>query len=125
MDHAKRRVDFAQALLKTVRRFNQKQGSNLNLDIGIHSGPVVAGIVGKTKFIYELWGETMTVAKAIHSTPEQNVIQVSKSVYDVLQGLYYFEPLKEVEVKGKGKISVWSVHSLDSSLVLGENVEVQ
>lgn len=125
VDHAKRMVDFAQALLKTIRRFNQKQNANLNLDIGIHSGPVVAGIVGKTKFIYELWGETMTVAKAIHSTPEQNIIQVSQSVYNALQGLYYFEPLKEVEVKGKGKISVWSVHPLDSSLVLGENVEVK
>ena len=121
VDHAKRAVDFGQAMLKTIHRFNQKQECNLSLDVGIHSGPVFAGVVGKVKFIYELWGETMTIATAIHASPERDIIQVSQSVYLSLQGLYRFEPLKEVEVGAQGKIPVWSVHPLDSAISRDDN----
>ncbi len=124
IDHAKRMVDFAQAMFKSIRRFNQKQGCELSLDIGIHSGPVFAGVVGKIKFIYELWGETMTVTTAIHGSPEKDVIRVSQSVYVALQGLYRFEPLKDVGVGEKGKMPVWAVYPLDSSFSAQENQEV-
>jgi class 3 adenylate cyclase len=125
IDHTKRMIDFGQAMLQTIRRFNQKQGCKLNLDIGIHSGPVFAGVVGKIKFIYEIWGETMTVATAIHASPERDVIRVSQSVYDALKGLYHFKRVKDVEIEGKGKIPVWSVYPLDSSLPSKQSQEVQ
>ncbi len=117
VDHAKRTVDFAFALLKLIKTFNQKRGSNLGLDIGIHSGPVIAGVVGKTKFIYELWGETMNITKAIHESPETNIIQVTESVYSTLNGLYEFKYIGSILMKGKGDISVWSVHPLLSHTV--------
>jgi class 3 adenylate cyclase len=112
VDHAKRAVDFCFALLKLTKVFNHKQGSTLGLDIGIHSGPVVAGIVGKTKFIYELWGETMTITQEIHGSPDTNVIRVSESVHSTLQGLYDFQPVDGVMIKGNGMIPVWSIHPL-------------
>jgi class 3 adenylate cyclase len=114
VDHAKRSVDFGFALLRLIEVFNQKQGANLDLSIGVHSGPVVAGIIGKTKFIYELWGDTMVIAKEIHDSAEPCVIQVSESVYSALQGLYDFTPVDDVKLKGKGYIRSWSIHPLHS-----------
>jgi class 3 adenylate cyclase len=113
-------MDFGFALLKLIKVFNQKTGSSLGLDIGIHCGPVVAGIVGKSKFIYELWGETMTIARTIHSSPNTNLIQVSESVYSSLEGLYDFQPVNDVTIKGKGNIPVWSVHPLNSASIVGD-----
>jgi len=123
VDHTKRAVDFSFALLKLIQIFNQKQGSHLGLDIGVHSGPVVAGIVGKSKFIYELWGETMNIAQLIHTSPETNIIQVSESVYTSLQGMYDFKPVNDFLLKGKGSIAVWSLHPLQS--VSSNGIEVQ
>jgi len=111
-DHTKRAVDFSLALLKLINILNQKQGSNLGLDIGVHSGPVVAGIIGKSKFIYELWGETMNIATLIHTSDDTNIIQVSESVYKSLQGMYDFKPVNDFTLKGKGNIPVWSLHPL-------------
>jgi class 3 adenylate cyclase len=117
VDHAKRTVDFALALLNIMRRFSQKQGVDLSLDIGIHSGSIAAGVVGKTKFNYEVWGETVNIARKIHESPGQNVIQATQSVFDALQGLYHFEPVADVVMKGKGKLAVWQVTPLDAFTV--------
>jgi class 3 adenylate cyclase len=117
VDHAKRTVDFALALLNIMRRFSQKQGVDLSLDIGIHSGSIAAGVVGKTKFNYEVWGETVNIARKIHESPGQNVIQATQSVFDALQGLYHFEPVADVVMKGKGKLAVWEVTPLDAFTV--------
>ncbi|MFZ4803942.1 MAG: adenylate/guanylate cyclase domain-containing protein [Synechococcus lacustris] len=106
VDHAKRMVDFALAMINIIRRFNRKEGLNLGLDIGIHSGPVSAGVVGKTRFNYEVWGETMNIAKQIHESPGQNQIHVSQSVYEALQGLYSFEPVAE---QGNAELPIWRV----------------
>jgi class 3 adenylate cyclase len=114
VDHAKRTVDFALALLNIMRRFSQKQGVDLSLDIGIHSGSIAAGVVGKTKFNYEVWGETINIARKIHESPGQNVIQATQSVFDALQGLYHFEPVADVVMKGKGKLAVWEVTPLNA-----------
>jgi class 3 adenylate cyclase len=98
IDHAKRTMDFAIEMLKIVHMFNQNHQSDLSLDIGIHSGPVVAGVVGKSKFIYELWGETLNIARAIHASPDENIIQVSEIIYNALSGMYAFQPSMPVMV---------------------------
>jgi class 3 adenylate cyclase len=111
IDHAKRTVDFARQMLNIVARFNQKYRINLSLDIGIHSGPVVGGIVGKSKFIYELWGDTMTIARAVHGSPDRNVIQITEPVYKALESLYTFEALAPVQLKNQQSVPVWLVKS--------------
>ncbi len=115
VDHAKRTVDFALAMLKIIRRFSSSQKLDLSLDIGIHTGPISAGVVGKTKFNYEVWGETINIAKQIHESPKQNVIQASGSVFEALQGLYRFEPVKEIEADEVGALSIWEVTPLQES----------
>ncbi|MDJ0579735.1 adenylate/guanylate cyclase domain-containing protein [Crocosphaera sp.] len=120
IDHAKQAVDFSIAMFKTIERYRQANLTNLTdltdltLDIGIHSGEVVGGIIGKTKFIYEIWGCTMQIVHGIHSSPERNLIQVTEPVFLALQKTYSFVSLKPISVKGIGEIPIWSVEIPDN-----------
>jgi len=117
IDDEKRTVELALAMLQVVERLSAKHGVRLSLDIGIHAGALAAGVVGSGKFYYDVWGETVTIARAIHISPKQNVIQVTEPVRRALDGLYSFEPLAPVEVKGEGVISIWELTRLDPALV--------
>jgi len=117
IDDEKRTVELALAMLQVVERLSAKHGVRLSLDIGIHAGALAAGVVGSGKFYYDIWGETVTIARAIHISPKQNVIQVTEPVRQALDGLYSFEPLAPVEVKGEGVISIWELTRLDPALV--------
>jgi class 3 adenylate cyclase len=117
IDDEKRTVELALAMLQVVERLSAKHGVRLSLDIGIHAGALAAGVVGSGKFYYDVWGETVTIARAIHISPKQNVIQVTEPVRQALDGLYSFEPLAPVEVKGEGVIPIWELTRLDPALV--------
>ena len=117
IDDEKRTVELALAMLQVVERLSAKHGVRLSLDIGIHAGALTAGVVGSGKFYYDVWGEPVTIARAIHISPKQNVIQVTEPVRRALDGLYSFEPLAPVEVKGEGVIPIWELTRLDPALV--------
>jgi len=117
IDDEKRTVELALAMLQVVERLSAKHGVRLSLDIGIHAGALAAGVVGRGKFYYDVWGETVTIARAVHASPKQNVIQVTEPVRRALDGLYGFEPLAPVEVKGEGVILIWELTRLDPALV--------
>jgi class 3 adenylate cyclase len=117
IDDEKRTVELALAMLQVVDRLSAKHGVRLSLDIGIHAGALAAGVVGSGKFYYDVWGETVTIARAIHISPKQNVIQVTEPVRRALDGLYSFEPLAPVEVKGEGVIPIWELTRLNPALV--------
>jgi len=117
IDDEKRTVELALAMLQVVERLSAKHGVRLSLDVGIHTGALAAGVVGRGKFYYDVWGETMTIARAIHASPKQNVIQVTEPVVRALDGLYSFDPLAPVEVKGEGVIPIWELTRLDAALV--------
>jgi class 3 adenylate cyclase len=117
IDDEKRTVELALSMLQVVERLSIKHGVRLSLDIGIHAGALAAGVVGSGKFYYDVWGETVTIARAIHISPKQNVIQVTEPVRRALDGLYSFEPLAPVEVKGEGVIPIWELTRLDPALV--------
>ena len=117
IDDEKRTVELALAMLQVVERLSVKHGVRLSLDIGIHAGALAAGVVGSGKFYYDVWGETVTIARAIHISPKQNVIQVTEPVRRALDGLYRFEPLAPVEVKGEGVIPIWELTRLEPALV--------
>ncbi len=70
--------------------------------IGIHTGPVVAGVIGTSKFVYDLWGDAVNVASRLEATSLPDRIQVSEPVAEALAEAFELEPRGEVELKGKG-----------------------
>jgi PAS domain S-box-containing protein len=106
-------------MMRVVQRFQLRSNLPLSLRIGIHTGPVVAGIIGKRKFIYDLWGDTVNVASRMESQGESGKVQVTETVYQSLKYLYSFEERGEIEVKGKGTMKTYwltgqkSIHALN------------
>ena len=106
-DHARAMIEMALDMHRELGEFNRQEGTNLLLRIGLNSGPVVAGVIGSIKFIYDLWGDTVNLASRMESTGVPGGIQVSESVYQALRGEYQFEERGLIEVKGKGKLPAW------------------
>ncbi len=116
LDHDKRAVDFALEMLSILRRFNHERDFQLNIRIGINSGDVVAGIVGRNKFIYDVWGDTINLANALRAVCPPGSILVSQTVQHRLQDLYEFEALGELEANGKTKLQAWRLKSTQLSI---------
>ncbi len=106
-DHAQRIARMALQMQAAMAQFNARRGSDLALRIGIHSGPVVAGIVGKHKFVYDLWGDSVNIASRMESHGAPGAIQVSDAAYALLRNDFQFEPRGTIEVKGKGEMKTW------------------
>jgi adenylate cyclase len=89
-DHAEAVVELAISLRREIERFNHEYDTSLRLRIGISSGPVVAGVIGRDKFAYDIWGETVNLAFRLNFSGEAAKIQVSESIYERLKEKYRF-----------------------------------
>jgi class 3 adenylate cyclase len=106
-DHAERIADLALAMLSELRTVNDERGSALELRIGLHTGPLVAGVIGRSKFIYDLWGDAVNLASRLESSGVPGRVQVSGALHAALADRFTFEERGEVELKGKGKLRTW------------------
>lgn len=105
--HAIAIADMALAMQDAIQRFSRDGHIPLQLRIGINTGTVVAGVIGIKKFSYDLWGDTVNVASRMESQGEAGKIQVTEATYQKLASTFQFEPGRELEVKGKGRMRTY------------------
>ena len=106
-DHAHAVADLAIEMREAVAGFLDPDGRPLEVRIGIDTGPVVAGVIGKSKFIYDLWGDTVNTASRMESHGVPGRIQVTERLRERLGDRYRFEPRGTIEVKGKGEMATY------------------
>lgn len=107
-DHARRIVQFAQEMARIVGLFNRDENAGLSLAVGINSGPVVGGVVGRRKFLYDLWGDTVTIARRL-AGGEGAAIRVTSAVRDRLGEQFLFRGPVKLGADGKSGGEAWEV----------------
>jgi adenylate cyclase len=107
-DHAEILVRMALAMQHAIRD-KAFSGRRLVFRIGVNSGPVVAGVIGKRKFAYDLWGDAVNTASRMESHGQGGHIQITRSTYELIRDRFACEPKGVVQIKGKGPMEVWHV----------------
>jgi adenylate cyclase len=105
-DHAAAVADMALAMLGAAAAVGKRHGEALELHVGIASGPVMAGIIGRTRFSYDVWGDTVNLAARLEAWGGAGTIIASRSVAERLAASHEFEPLGSAELKGIGKVHI-------------------
>ncbi|MGB7098955.1 MAG: adenylate/guanylate cyclase domain-containing protein [Xanthobacteraceae bacterium] len=107
-DHASALVNLALDMQAAVAE-RQFGGRQLSFRIGINSGPVVAGVIGRKKFIYDLWGEAVNLASRMESYGRSRTVQIARTTYALIKDEFDCEARGTIEVKGAGQMEIWHV----------------
>ena len=106
-NHEEAAADFALEMLQAVKRVDKKWQHGLDMRIGMHCGPVVAGVIGQQKFAFDMWGDTVNVAARMESHGVPGHVHISEPMADILQKKYLIAQRGWVEVKGKGMMQTF------------------
>ncbi len=107
-DHAQALVAMALDMREYINQ-HEFHGQRISFRIGLNSGPVVAGVIGRKKFIYDLWGDAVNTASRMESQGQGGVIQITNATHELIKDEFNCEPRGTVPIKGKGDMEVWSV----------------
>lgn len=110
-DHAVRAAHMALDMIEVMDRFNEQNPYNLQVRIGISTGAAVAGVIGKRKFLYDLWGDVVNTASRMESHGVSGRIQVADSTRRRLGEPFMLEKHGAIDVKGVGEMHTWFLNS--------------
>jgi len=116
-DHAQALVHMALEMRKFIATHTFRNGQQVSFRIGINSGPVIGGVIGKRKFVYDVWGDPVNVASRMESHGIGNTIQITRATYELIKDEFICESRGTVDVKGKGEMEVWLVLSAKDKLL--------
>jgi len=106
-NHTNAIADMALEMQESIKFFAGTDSKPMQIRIGIDTGPVVAGVIGEKKFIYDLWDDTVNTASRMESHGQDGTIQVTQATYEKLKKDYIFESCGLIDVKGKGKLKTY------------------
>ena len=106
-DHAQAMALMALDMREAMRSDDEVGHLGLELRIGINSGPVVAGVIGRKRFLYDLWGDAVNMASRMETSSTPGQIQVTRTTYELLRDEFELEPRGTVAIKGKGEVETW------------------
>ena len=116
-DHARRLALMALDMLQAVDEAGALGSLGFELRIGINSGPVVAGVIGRKRFLYDLWGDAVNTAGRMQTEGLPGRIQITRATYELLGDEFACEPRGPVSIKGKGEMETWYLLGRRNSLV--------
>jgi adenylate cyclase len=106
-DHIRTMANFALAMAAAVQKFSLDGETKCNVRIGIHAGPVIAGVIGSKKFSYDIWGDAVNTASRMESSGEAGKIQISQKFYEYIKDDYECQYRGQTEIKGKGLMNLY------------------
>ena len=106
-DHAAAVCEMALRMRDTLAELAPRMAESIDVRIGVHTGPVVAGVIGKKKFIYDVWGDTVNTVSRMESHGVPGSIQVSEATYDATKDAFVYERRGAIPVKGKGEMTTY------------------
>jgi adenylate cyclase len=106
-DHARALALMALDMQAAMRSVDEVGHLGLDLRIGINSGPVVAGVIGRKRFLYDLWGDAVNIASRMESHGTSGRIQITRATKELLEDEFVYEPRGTISLKGKGEMEAW------------------